>query len=122
MGMGPRVFIGGLPDLRASSNSSLLLELCVEANLIVSNAMFDLPVEEKVTFYDMLTRPTDDITPNRFAELDLILVPRELQQIMGAVRSFRNVPIRTHHFLVCGVLHIEVDKPVSHKPGFKRRN
>ena len=105
--------------LGMGSNRELLIETCAAQALTVANTHFSHPPEQQVTFRNAGVWPMDLVSPDRFGQLDLLLVPqRQLDKIID-VRSHRDEALATQHFLVTATLDCVVDRPPVPQP--KRR-
>ena len=77
---------------------------------------------EQVTFFAVGAAHDSELTPNNFATLDYILLPRVLQQYVGPVRSDVNAALASHHFLIQAALQITVAPTLAKQCSSKRRD
>jgi len=108
--IGPAVFGNPRAQTDATSNRELLVEMCKRHSLTIANTLFEAPAEQLVTYYDLSAHAKDDITPRKFAQLDLVLVPLPWASSIAYVRSNRDKALQSHHFLVTAGLSISISK------------
>ena len=107
--VGPFVFKSSLP-LKESSNRFLMLELCESHDLFLANTFHPHPDDERVTYYEIGSKPGDHIVENRFAQIDFMLVPRSFANVVTHSYSTRNFSLASHHFPVITELSLKVAK------------
>ena len=117
--IGPYVF--GCPTAQpdANSNRNLLRELCGTHGLVVSNTYFDHPADLQITCYNVGSRPTDPALPEHFGQIDFLVCPADTHATVLDVRSRRDVPLASHHFLLLCQIHVDIPKharPQTSKP------
>ena len=88
------------PALHPDSNRELLIELCMTRGMCVANTFINNDVENQATFHDIWQSPVAPISHQGFAQLDLVLCPREELWQVKQVRSDRWQALATHHFLL----------------------
>ena len=81
-------------------NRDLLLEMCVCHSLAVANTFCDMALCNRPTFREAGVRPMDPITEDKFAQLDLLLVPQWFLPRVVRVGSDRSAALASQHFLV----------------------
>ena len=84
--------------------------LCVQFVflLIVSVLVYGLQILS--TYFDLSAKPFDKICPQKFAELDHILVTDKWFDSIRSVRSDRNLALQSHHFAVVVELDIQIPR------------
>ena len=103
------------------SNREFLLEFCVAFDYMVANMMQQTPDSQKVTFVEPGTSRMEDVSPHRFAMLDLVLVPQECAQEVLTVVSVREAVLATDRFLVYCALNCDLEGAVSKPSASKNR-
>ena len=105
-------FVFGNPRqvLKEGSNRELLIEMCVALDLVIANTLQAADPQQQVTYYELGASPHSELTPNSFAVLDYILVPRGMESILGPVLSDRTAALASHHFLVSCLAKAAVKK------------
>jgi hypothetical protein len=119
--MGEYTFGNRGATLETGSNRELLVELCAEHCLVIGNTFFEHPPEEQVTFRSLGTPPLDPISAQKFAQLDYVLTSSGHLQDLVDVRSSREEPLASHHFLVVADL-IDSVCVQSHAPRTSKCN
>ena len=61
-------------------NRDLLIEFCTATSMVVGNTFLPGPAEHKATYHEPHARPMECITENKFAMLDLALLPAQCVQ------------------------------------------
>eukprot|EP00959_Pyramimonas_sp_CCMP1952_P414194 8678259-Pyramimonas_sp.AAC.1 len=86
--------------------------------MVVANTFLDRPVVEKVTYYDLGTDPTSEITCKKFAEIDHLIIDERWQHVVRSVKSDRSLAFASHHFLVQATLDVDIPKsgPTGRSP------
>ena len=83
-------------------NRDLLMELCTQHDLVVSNTWFCKSEEKKVTYADpgvkVLPKHGEPWDPTIFAELDLCLVPARWKGMVKNVESVVRAGLNSDHF------------------------
>ena len=115
-------FMYGNPNatLRPGSNRDLLMEACVSLDLVIANTLHEVPPREQVTFFAVGAAHDSELTPQNFATLDYILLPRVLQQCVGPVRSDVGAALGSHHFLIQATLAMTVAPTLAKQRPSKR--
>ena len=108
--LGPYTFGNPNANWHPNSNRNLLLDRCQASEYVVANTFFERPVEQRVTYFELSARPTDDIEYHKFAELDHVLIHRNWLTNITAIRSHRGEAFQSHHFLVTVDLSISIEK------------
>ena len=103
-----RAATSGIPG---EFNRDLLLELCVSHELAVANTFFDLNVDKQVTYREPGVSPMDNVTDDKFAQLDLMLVPQGFLHQVCSLDSVRTVALASQHFLVESYLRCSFSTP-----------
>ena len=98
--IGDFVFRTGRAAVELSSNRELLVELCTSHSLAVANTFLDTPQEGRVTYRNLGVPPMEAVTPGRFGQLDLLLMPQDELHRVKDVRSHRSEPLASQHFVV----------------------
>ena len=111
--IGPYFFSNGSKQLNSNMNRFLLLETCARCDLQIANTFIKRANEKQVTYYELTANPADTVTPNKFAELDVVLIGKEWLQTIVDIQSCRNASLASHHFLVICVLDVVVPKIVA---------
>ena len=88
------------PEQHPDSNRELLIEHCMAGGMCVANTYFNHDAEQQATFHDIWQNPVAEVSHKGFAQLDLVLCPREQLWQVKQVRSDRWQALATHHFLV----------------------
>ena len=94
----------------ASSNRSLLMELCQNCKLVIGNTLFDEPVERQITCYNVGKRPTDEPSPINFGQIYFVLVSKTWADCLCSVFSDRSRALASHHFVVRADIYVQIPK------------
>ena len=86
------------------------MEVCRKHDLVVTNTWSDLSDDQLVTYYDLSAKPTDAISSNKFAQLDLVLVTKEWACTVEDVTSIAGCTLQSHHFLVKSRVNVIIPK------------
>ena len=111
--IGPHSLINTVQNVSPQANRYLLLELCVQAGLAIANGFFKHDLEETVTYYDVGTDKRQPASADAFAQLDVSLVPLHWFGHVLDVRSTREAPLASHHFLTMMQFKAKVEKKFS---------
>ena len=98
--------IYGNPDaaLALASNRELLSEFCCTYGMAVANTFFSKMPEEQVTFRSPGTPPLQEISVQKFAQLDYLLLPQDSLDQVRDLYSCRSEALASQHFLLEGCL------------------
>ena len=77
---------------------------------------------KQITFFAVGAAHDSELTPNNFATLDYILLPRVLQQYVGPVRSDVGAALASHRSLVQATLVMMVAPTLAKQCPTKRRD
>ena len=88
------------------SNRELLLELCATYGLAVSNTFMNVPVGDRATYRFPGTPPLQEVTSEKFRQLDFLLLPQLQLDSLLDLRSVRAEALASHHFLLVAKLAI----------------
>ena len=119
--MGTHVFGHGaqhVPNLPESQRDSrqCLVDFCVANDYVVSNTMFQKPDRKKCTYKDTATNGfTGPWTPNRFAQLDLILAPNTYKNSIKDVEARPDIAINSDHAIVTADIQVKLKAKVPPK-------
>jgi len=94
-------------------NRDLLVEFCIQHQLMLANTFFNTPLEQRVTYFEPRACPKDDITPTTFFVLDLLLVQQEHLTDVLECLSDRNASLASHHFPVRVALNLSMPQARS---------
>ena len=90
-------------------NRDLLMEFCYSNTLVVANTHSNHPVEQRVTYRELDVKPMDDVTPEKFSMLDLLVIPADSLHDVISVCSDRFATLSSQHFPVIAALRTCVD-------------
>ena len=93
----------------ATSNRALLIECCIANSLMVANTQFDLPDENKISYRGLTTKPQDQVTYTKFAQIDHVLCHQAVWQAARACSTDRLEALNSHHFVTILDLQMEFD-------------
>ena len=108
--LGPFSFKCALQNIATTSNRDLLMECCRSNRLFVAASFFEQPLEAQVTYRSLTSKPMDEITDTRFAQIDHTLVPLDDYDTVLACWSSRTDALNSHHFPIFVSLAIEFDR------------
>ena len=94
----------------ATSNRAMLLELCVEKDLLIVNTFFDYPNINKISYRHLATKPGADITSRSFAQIDHVLSSPFLFHKVTACWTDPGAALNTHHYVTLMDLVAEFEK------------
>ena len=87
-------------------NRDLLMEFCGGLDLVVANSFFNAPLEEKVTYMEPGATFNGQINELQYNILDLLLCNSSVFAQVKDLRSHRQIPLATDHYLVtCTLAH-----------------
>ena len=89
-------------------NRDLLMEFCLSRSRVVGNTFLPNADDQKVTYFEPWARPLEDITPSKFAMLDLVLLPASCSHRLITGYSDRSCSIASHHFPFTSVLDVQL--------------
>ena len=92
------------------SNRNLLVQLCFEHELRISNSFCNQPVEQRVSFFAIGATPFSDLVPANFATLDHVLCPQSWHNTCGEISTHRNIAFASHHFLMIASMDLRVER------------
>ena len=72
--------------------------------MCVGNTFCDTQLEQQVTYHELWSNAVGEISHRNFAQLDLVIVPREQLCMVRFIQADRWEALATHHFLVEVVL------------------
>ena len=98
--MGEFVFAQPGQPYNSKSNRALLTSFCHANDLFIANTGHSHADDELVTYYELAAQPMQPIAPNKFAQIDFIMCPLEWRNKIADVRSLREIPIGSHHFML----------------------
>ena len=96
-------------------NRDLLAEFCSSRQLVVANTLVSTPDFQKVTYHEPRASAMDQVTPDKFSMLDLVLVPVSDSHKVLSVISDRSAAIASHHFPVTAVLEVAIERVSQRK-------
>jgi exonuclease III len=101
--IGDSVFSGGSARsiLQQVSNRQLLIEYCIEKDMLVANTFFKVPVEEQITFRNLGTLPSEPISPDKFSQIDHVLCHNTVLPWVQDCRTDRTVALEKHAPIGC---------------------
>ena len=104
-------------------NRQLLMEFCFGEDLCVANTFFNHTPDRLVTFREVGTPPFADVSPDRFAILDLFVLPRSCSCCVHDITSDRSISLASQHFPVTAVFTFTFDAdPIQRTRSQTRRN
>eukprot|EP00959_Pyramimonas_sp_CCMP1952_P331828 6948488-Pyramimonas_sp.AAC.1 len=107
--IGPRRTIGEKAKHKVECPDwDLLMELCTVQHYSIGNTFQDVPPSRLVIHTEASAQRMDEVVPQKFALLDLPLVPNAKITHVLSVASRREVALATRHFLVCCELDMEI--------------
>ena len=108
--IGPYIFDNPDAIIAGDSNRNLLLELCVWADLTISNTFHEVDQEKMVTCYNIGFQAMSEISWRAHSQIDFFLCPSDWKHVVERVWSDRSMPLASHHFPVFAHLQISVSK------------
>ena len=105
--IGQHIFGRGLNFLIHNSspasfeNRSLFVEFCLAHDLHIGNTLFQKPVSKQVTFREAGVLGGPPWSPDRFAQIDFVLVPDRWKNTLVDVSSSPEIFTESDHFIVC---------------------
>lgn len=97
-------YVQELPE-EQRENRQMLMDFCISNNLIISNSFFQKADSRKCTYKETRTEGfTPPWTPDRFAQLDAILVQKEWRNIVIDAESRPDIAFNSDHtFLTASI-------------------
>ena len=92
------------------SNRELLMEQCRALGYQVCNTFLESSMERQVTYYNLVTKPMDEVNSKDFGQLDLSLCPERWIHLMSGIASIMEYRLQSHHFLVTASILLEIPK------------
>ena len=112
--MGRHVFGYGPQHVRTlvesqRDNRQCLVDFCIANQFVVSNTLFAKPEWKTCTYKDVATNGfTGPWTPDRFAQLDLILAPKAYKNCVKDVEARTDIAINSDHAMVTASIQVKL--------------
>lgn len=107
---GPHLFVNDATIIKADANRHLLSELCASLDMVVANTFFDVPLEERVTCYNIGHEPIGPVCWESHSQIDFMLIPRHWLHSIRNIFSDRLVALASHHFILTARIDVCVPK------------
>ena len=104
--IGPHIFGRGMQFLLENmspitlENRSLFVEFCLAHDLVVGKTLFQKPLQKQVTFRKAGVSHGPPWTPDRYAQLDLFLIPERWKNSLTDVFSCVETFVESDHYIV----------------------
>ena len=92
------------------SNRNLLVQLCFEQELRISNSFCNQPIEQRVSFFAIGATPFSDLVLANFATLDHVLCPQSWHNTCGEISTHMNIAFASHHLLMTASMDLRVER------------
>ena len=94
----------------SQTNRELLVEVCRAVGCCIANTYYDHPPECLVTCRALGTAPRDDISAEKFSQIDHCLLSPSMLENVADIWADRDAALRTQHFLMQVFLQVNFPK------------
>ena len=88
---------------------------------MIANTYFEHHDENKLTYRGLKTKPKDEVTPEKFSQLDFVLCGSSMFDSIIDISVNRNNALNSHHFVLAMDLRLELERKQNQQTHRKGR-